>query len=473
MDKLHKSKADHLLDGLVHKEINKFNKFIINRLDGSGENILKYWEYRLSQKKLTGSFVSTADKGNFSRKVISDFVKIIEKFYALKGFEKDPLSEKAYLIRELRDRQLYKLFSSLLDETKQLHKTNVRKGYTNYLNILRLNLEDYFLFNSRNEDLEMFRTSINMSSTSEGMYIQSKFFEYINMKLYCFGCNVNKDELNSIESIVVYLRKNEDLFKTEYQSVYTLYLIYEMIENYEDESKTIETLNYIKKNYNNLTVNFLQLSYELVIRYYILQVNSGNSKSLSDLYKIFKEIEKKELFKNIQHIQPLNFLSAISVSLAFGDVNFADEFLYKYNAKMNSEYRKQVSVISRAMIDFSKGKYSGVKTLLLNDKTKNISMYIFSKLTLLKALYELNDVRVMIPLIDTVKHYLNRHIQVEGPYKNSIFLFLNFLNSLSTSKRKNGRGADKILDRLNNGKLFFQKNWIVAKAEELKTMSPK
>jgi hypothetical protein len=189
------------------------------------------------------------------------------------------------------------------------------------------------------------------------------------------------------------------------------------------------------------------------------------------LYRIFKEIEKKELFKNIQHIQPLNFLSAISVSLAYGDTNFADEFLYKYNAKMNSEYRKQVTVICRAMIDFSKGKYSSVKTLLIDDKTKNISMYIFSKLTLLKALYELNDVRIMIPLIDTVKHYLNRHIQSDGPYKNSIFLFLNYLNSLSTSKRKNGRGAERLLDRLNDSNLFFQKKWIVTKAEELKKLS--
>jgi hypothetical protein len=255
--------------------------------------------------------------------------------------------------------------------------------------------------------------------------------------------------------------------------VYMLYLIYEMIENPNDDIKSSEALNYVKKNSNHITLNFLQLCYEAVIRFYILRINSGDAKSLSDLYSVLKDIDKKELFSKIQHIQPLNFLSAVSVCLAFGDLAFAEKFLNKYSNKMNSEFRKQVCVICHAMIDFHKGHFTAAKNLLTHEKSKNLSMYIFSKITLLKALYEVNDIRVMIPLIDTVKHYLTRHIVAKGPYKDSIFNFLNYLNSLSTAKRKNGRGAERLLDRLNNGKLFFQKQWVVAKAEELRKLNMK
>jgi len=465
-DNLHKSKADYLLNGLTYKETKKFNKFIINYLGGSGEHIYKYWEYRLSQMKLTGSFLSTGAKENFTRKIISDFVKILEKFYSLKGFEKDSLRENGYLISELRNRHLYKLFNSLLIETKQHHKLNVRKGYTNYLNLLSLNLEEYFLYNSRNEDLCMFQTSMNMSSTSEIIYIQSKLFERINQRLYCFDCSTKMEELNSIANVTDFVKRNSDMFKAEHQGVYLLYLLYEMIEDFNDADKTIEALNFVKNNYNNLTINFLQFSYEIIIRFYILQVNSGNSQSHSDLYNILKEIEKKELFNNIQHIQPLNFLTAISVSLAFGDIDFAEKFLNNYNVKMNAEYRIQVSVICEAMIAFSKGNYSKTKNLLVNDKTKNISMYVFSKTTLLKSMYEMNDFKIIIPLIDTVKHYLNRHLDVKLPYKNSIFTFLNYLNTLSTVKRKNGRGAERLMDRLKDSRQFFQKRWIAGKTAE-------
>lgn len=470
-EKLRKSKADHLLDGLAYKDIKKFNKFIIHYLGGSGEHIYKYWEYRLSQKNLTGSFGLSDSKEKFSRKIISDFVKIIEKFYALKAFEKDSLGEKSYLIRELRDRQLYKLFNSLLDDTKQYHKSNVRKGYMNYINYFRLNLEEYFLYNSQNEDLSMFRTSVNLSSVSEIIYVQSKLFEYINQKLYCYECDFEKNELNSIDSIKDYVKKNSEMLSNEHQSVYILYLIINMIDSVNDEKKAHEALDYINRNFSNLTVNFLQICYEIIIRFYIMQVNKGNSKSLADLYSIIKEIEKKDLFVNIQHIQPLNFLTAISVALAFGDINFADDFLRKYNSKMNTEYKKPVSTISHAMIDFAKGRYTVAKNLLMNDKTKNTSMYIFSKATLLKSLFELSELRVVLPLIDTVKHYLSRHITTKGPYKDSIFAFLNYLNSLCTAKRKHGRGADKLLKKLNNDKSFFQKRWIVAKAEELKELA--
>lgn len=472
-ENLRKSKADNLLEGLAYKDIKKFNKFIINYLGGSGEHILKYWEYRHSQKVLSGSFELSDSKDKFSRKIISDFVKILEKFYALKAFEKDSLGEKGYLIRELRDRQLYKLFNSLLDDTKHFHQSNVRKGYMNYINYFRLNLEEYFLYNSQNEDLSMFTASVNLSSVSEIIYMQSKLFEYINQKLYCFNCDFKKNELNSIEIIADYVKSNSERIQTEHQGVYVLYLIYNMIENINDENKAHDALNFINKNFNHLTVNFLQLSYEIIIRFYILQVNSGNSKSLNDLYNIIKEIEKKELFANIQHIQPLNFLTAISVALSFNDVDFAETFLHNYNNKMNTEYRKNVTTICQAMIEFAKGRYTHARNLLVKDKTKNISMYIFSKLTLLKSLYEINELRVVLPLIDTVKHYLSRHLDVKGPYRDSIFKFLNYLNSMCTAKRKNGRGADRLFKKLNNDQVFFQKKWIVTKVEELKKISVK
>jgi len=470
-EKLRKSKADHLLEGLAYKEINKFNKFIINRLGDSGQHILKYWEFRLEQKRITGSFLLTGDKGEFSRKVISDFVKILEKFYATKGFEKDILSEKGYLVRELRDRHIYKLFNTLLDDTKKYHKSGVKKGYMNYISLFRLNLEEYFLYNSRNEGIKMYETSKDMSTISEIIYIQSKLLEFINKKLYGIENNGEADELNDAESIVKYVNKNADKLKSDYQSMYMMYLMYDMVINSDDDSKTLNAMNYVKKNFNKFTVNYLQLCYETIIRFFILKVNTGNSKSLQELYRILSEIEKKDLFTKIQHIQPLNFLTAISVALAFNDVNFAEMFMLKYNNKINLEYRKQTYTICEAMIKLHKADFSTAKRLLINDKTKEISMYLFSKVTLMKSLYELNDSRILIPLIDTVKHYLNRHLTTKGRYKESIFEFLNYINNLSTSKRKNGRGADRLLDKLNNNKDFFQKKWIISKAEELSKLA--
>ena len=115
----------------------------------------------------------------------------------------------------------------------------------------------------------MFKTSVNLSSVSEIIYIQSKLFEHINQKLYCFNCEVKKGELNSIDNILDYVNQNADYIRADHQGVYVLYLICNMIENINDEKETHETLNYISKNFNHLTVNFLQLVYEIIIRFYI------------------------------------------------------------------------------------------------------------------------------------------------------------------------------------------------------------
>ena len=72
-----------------------------------------------------------------------------------------------------------------------------------------------------------------------------------------------------------------------------------------------------------------------------------------------------------------------------------------------------------------------------------------------------------MPLIDTTKHFLNRKLAGENVQKESVFKFLNYIHSLCSVRKKNGRGAEILLDKINDEKTFFQKKWVVEKAEEL------
>ena len=360
-----------------------------------------------------------------------------------------------------------KYFTVLLEELKSFHNTKSLKGHLNVMDLIHLYFEEYFLFNSYSDETKMYETSLTISSFAEIMLIQSKLFEYVNKRLYAFESKINYDELVSVADVVKNVKSNDSYYKQRHQNIYLMYLFFEMFENFNDDERIFNALKFLEKNFENITVDFLQFSYETVIRFLIFKINTGCAKSFKTTYDVFKEIEQKGLLSRVHHLQPLNFLSAVSVSLAFDDVDFVRKLIAFYKEKVNREFRAQVVNLSNAMLELNQGNFETVKRLLKNEKPQNLAIYLFTKTTFLKALYESRDLRSVMPLIDNVKHYLNRQPLITGAYKESIFKFLHYLSLLTTIKRKGKGRAGELLDVLNDEPTFFQRKWVLAKAEEL------
>jgi len=464
---LRKIKSDCLLESLTPKEIKQFDKYIKSKLDKSGGGILKFWQSRCNalHNKDSNRYNNASD--NFSRKTVSDFVKILESFIATKGYEMDLLSRKIYLAKELRNRNVDKYFTSLIDDVCSDNTVKYLKGYSYLSNLQRLYVEEYFLCNSRNEEEGMHNISVRILRNAEVVLVKSVFFECINRKLYSLVKTPPKDIVLSVKDAVRIVEKNTSGYSENYPNVYLDYLFYKMLEKPEDNERVSEALNFLVENEKKLALDYVQFAYETLIRFLSERINSGCSSIKISLYELFKEVESSGLLNKIQNVQPMIFVSAVTTALSNNDVSFADKLIALYRNKLNASLRDDVLSVSRAMTDFAAGKYENVKNLIGDFKTKNVSLYLFSKTTLLKTLFELKEDRNILPLIDTIKHFLNRKLNGNTVQKENIFKFLNCLNSLCSVRRKNGKGSGILLDKIKDEKSFFQKKWVMEKAEEL------
>jgi hypothetical protein len=465
MNKSKDTKSDILLESLNKNELKSFDRFLVYRLKGKSGDILRFWKLKYSPE--TGC-LNSVKKGLVTRKTLSDFNKKLEKFLIIKNLENDKLGIEVYLSRELRKRNVDKYFEKILKDIKNINNLNFQKGYQSTLTLLKLNFEEYLLYNSRCEEKNLYRTSKERVKLSEVVIANSKLFEYYNDH-YFSSEGIYKDTgLIKIREIADYVLANSAYYKSNFPNVWTLYLIYIAIENSYSYAKIVNAFNYFIKNEKRYNAEFLQFGYDALTRLVFSNINSGNADVLKYFYNIMLFIYKKGMLKNVQHFQPRMLTAFVIVSLNNDNIKLAEKFVNEYQGKVVSSLREQVIKICQGMIELHKGNYTNVKNLLEIIKPHDYMLNIFCKTTLLKAYYLKKDFRNIYPVSDTLKHYINRRNDVVE-LKNGVLTFLNYLSKLAQVKKNNGRGLDYLETSLAKEKYFFQKTWILSEFNELKS----
>jgi hypothetical protein len=139
----------------------------------------------------------------------------------------------------------------------------------------------------------------------------------------------------------------------------------------------------------------------------------------------------------------------------------------QYGVKIITSLRGQILCIARAMIELANGNYKSVKTELEGLRTHDSMLYVFSKITLLKAYYENNELRKIYPLTDAAKHFIYRRKDIRE-IQSSVFKFFHYLGKLALIKKNKGKGINNVESLLIEEGHFFQKRWVVLKHLELK-----
>jgi len=460
---LKKTKSDVLLQTLSKNELKSFNKFISSNLKNKSRNVLSYWHSRFSVNSVS---LNTSGVIQVSRKTLSDFNKQLEKFLIISSLEKDKISGTLFLTRELRERSIEKYFEQIVSEINKLRHLKFGKGFQNTLTLLKLNFEEYLLHNSRSDEKNLHRLSKERIKLSEYIVVYSKLFEYFNDVYFSEHKNHSDSGLLTIKNVIDYVEKNKHYFTKYYPNIWTLYLIYKAIADSYDYEKIKSAIKYFRKNEEHFTDGFLQFGYSSLIKLVFTKINSGYGNAYNDFCKILFDIESSGVLKRITFIQPRNLPSFVSAALYSKNTAFAEKLVTEYNSKIIESLREQVIIICRAIIEFSKCNYSSVIRMLTNVKPRDPMLYIYCKTTLIKAYYETNAYRNIYPLIDSVKHYLQRRTDIAEISPN-ILKFLYYSSKLSQSKGNNRKGFELLKTKLSKENYFFDKYWTLEKMNQL------
>lgn len=459
-----KGKSEILLESFNKNELKAFNKFLNYSLKGKSKPVLDLWNtiYNAGLNSIDFSF-----KSKYSRKILSDFNKQIEKFLIFKGIENEDFNPSVYLTRELRKRNIEKYFEQILQEIENVKQERLGKGFQNTLDLLKLNFEEYFLYAGRHDRPNLYKNAKERMRLTEYITIHSKLTEYFNAVYYSNENKFTDFGLIKINDVVENLEKNKSYYTKYHPNIWTLYLIYQAIENSIDFNRIQVLAKYIRNNEKIFTQEFLQFSYDALLRIIFTQVNTGSYPAFEEFYKIVLSVESRGILDRIQHIQPRLFVGIVTVCLNSNNMKLAEKIINKYSDKLSILLRNQVSKIANAVVELAKGNYQEVMRLLSNEKPKDSMLNIFCKTTLIKSYYESKDFRYIYPLSDSLKHFLKRRSDTAELYE-SVSKFLSYTSKLAKVRRKNCAGLEFIEYDIMNENYFFQKKWVVKQIEIIK-----
>jgi len=466
-----KSKTDLLLEAILPKEYTLFERYLVSKLGRSrNADFFGYWLWKKEemQKSKKGITVHNRPyKHNLTRKFLSDFNKLIEGYFVGISVDRDEQLRKIFIITELRMRKEDRLFNDYLNEVKGFNKNRVLRGFVNNALSLRSYFEEYMILNARNDEQGMAKITEDISRLTEIVYFQNELFQYINLKLF-----VAKPfkPLMDVDLILRRIEDNNALYEKNHTNVYVLFRIAKLIKGFDTMDVLLNVVKYLNRKEKRFTVGFLKIAYESLFRLALFRTNTDDAEDLKVAFKVFKEMEKKGILIKLPHIQPLIFFSAISLSLRLNDLEFVEKFISRYSKKLISVPHDKVLNVSMAMLEYEKGNVEAARELLLNIKLKNVTLYVYSKATMVKIMYDKNELRGIMSFADSIKHFLIRKEEINVAYRDSIFRFLSYVTNLAVAKRKNGRGLQQIRERYDLEKSLFQRKWVSDKIIELEEL---
>lgn len=461
-----KSKSNILLEAFSKNELKSFDKFLSYCLNGKAEDIRNYWEAKYSRNKNT---LNNVPAGSYSRKTLSDFNKRIEKFYILKGMEKDDTSKILFLSRELRRRNIYKYYGQVLNYLKEVKSKTPANNPRNRLNLLNLNFEKYLYYNRSDDYKNLYKTSTEENEITEIIILRSILFKYFNEIYYGGKDSFSDAGLIKIKDVITKIETNSEDFKNNYPNVWILYLLYKITENFLSAEYVNSLVEYLQENDRYIEEEFFQFSYDSLFELLTKTMASGGTNVRENFQRIFIDIEKRGILKRLNHIRPRYFPLFTAFILESKDVYLAEKFISEYKSKLINIHQNEVLNLCIARIEFSKGNYNKVMELIKDMKSNDPILYIQHKIILLKTYYEKDELRYIYTLTDTIKHYLKRKSLNNQPV-SIITDFINCYNKLIYSKNHHGKGLEYIKTMISSDKFFIQKKWISEKYQELKAV---
>lgn len=482
---MHRSKAIEILRTFTTEELKRFKDFLNSPFHNRNKKVIRLFDFirksapsfnapSLAKEKVFAKlFPGKPYNDLVMRILISDLIQLSEEFLAYNGWKKNPLSEKKFLLDELKDRKLDSLYNHHLKSARKMLQGDEK--IDGYFFFDRFDLEnkliDFLIARDKQET-----TAPNVLKQGENLIL----FSLIALLNVAHELLLQKDVLNvsfdfnmveeylknfNIEAFVEYLEKNN----YEYYPVIAIYYYMYMSLKYPENDDYYLAMK--KRIFDNFSLFSRDERYNLFI---ILESNSmlRSYEESMDIYEKMLSSESSILSQR-DYMQLNLFRNIFLTACLVGKYEWAEEFLNKYIGVLDPQQQEDMRNYSKALLNFERRSYNEV---LGNASKINPKFYAFKydiKILMLKAYYELNEPEPALSLADSFTHFIAKNKSVPEINKERFGHFLRFYKTLwKLSESGDGFLAEKLKKEIIDSPNVISKKWLLEKAESLLSLAP-
>ena len=285
------------------------------------------------------------------------------------------------------------------------------------------------------------------------------------LKWYCFilahKTVTTKDyNIAFLEYALSYLKQG---FYSDVPTVQIYFQIYNAlktgdIQYYELLKKQLETA------FDLFPIDEIRSILLLTINFCIRKLNAGEKPFLKEAFNWYKQgFETKVLLKN-EEISRFAYNNVIIIAMKIEEFEWTKSFIENYKNYIAEPYRHDTYYFNLALWYEYQKQYDEVLKLLRKVEFNDVLQTLHSKVILLRIYYELEEMKALESLLDSIKIYLYRHKKL-GYHKDNYLKLIQFTKRLIRLNPHDKTEKKAFLEIVENENSLLLKSWFLEQVQ--------
>ncbi len=495
---VHNSKLFALLSTLNKKELKQLELWLASPIHNTSKEVLqlyqglmtKYQKFdqpidKLTLLKYIGTSSGTKKQRELQpkeeallRQLMFKLTGQVQKFLVWQHINRDDFTEKYHLTNELMGRKSYKLVSGVLAKLKKELETSTVRDIIYYENLFKIIDIEYSLevvLNNR-ESHDKIQELINVLRQTA----LSKL-----LKFYCAAKNI--EEIRKVKNYYPFMEAvKKHIAETADKNIPIIYAYYALLRlmEYQKPEYYYELKNYLFDNLEAFSLHEIRQLFNHMTNYCTWSIRKGNHNFVEEKHEIYVIGLDLKCWSSGVSFSHHQFINIIRNALEMDKVNWANNFIYKYNAQLHPKLKKDILNYGHALIQFHQKQYSQAQNYLAKITSPEDFIYHLKfKVLLIKIYYELQELNTgnaeFHPInyeLEAVRQYIvsTRNKKMSEPLRQSYNNFVNIFKSILERRKKliyaepvSASSIQKLQDKLPTVSPLIERTWLEEKIKEL------
>jgi hypothetical protein len=476
------TKIVKLLGTFSKNEALKFRDFVNSPYFNKNKNVTMVTdvilsfspEYNADDFTEEGIFTKTFPGEKFDyfkiKNIISDIYQLALSFLKTRRGEEEGYENELNLLNELHERKLDTMYDQREKKVSSFLNSTPVKDETYYFlrhNLGKINTSHYkfektgYLFDQIQNEFDTFLdySLIGLLRLYSKM-LHNKNHGNINFNMEMF------------ENVWEYV-KDKDFDDNPSCQIYKQIILLELTRDEKEYRKLLE----LKEKYNqNIPPEDMYYILLIINSYAVYMLKQGNESYYKDRFLAFKEILDIK-FASHNYMLFVNFISYYTSACMVSEFEWAENFAKNFQKDIVPPEEKANTVnYCKAFLAYRHKRYDEALEFFAKTNFKIYLMKIMVKSYTIRIFYEKNMFEQTLSAADSFRHYLKSEQQVAESQKTAHYEFLKHITRLAELKaeginRKNEADLSVLKKQINRmaSNPLGAKNWLVQKANELKT----
>lgn len=393
--------------------------------------------------------------------LMSDLVKLIERFLIIEQVDQNPLLGKAQLMEIYDQWDLDKAFNKTIrDSHKILKDSKHRHQEFFYHSFILYSQENNYFDKQKKHKMD---DSLQLAIDHLDLY-------YISQKLrYCCEMTNRKNvvvsqyDIRLVDELLSFLEK-DPMADEPAVAIYHNILLSLKEPDSSDRYQKVRAL--LEAHSDLFPLDEARGMFLYVVNYCVNKVHSGKSEFLGELLSIYKLILEKKYVLDNGFISPWTYMNICTAGIRNNEYEWTEKFIKDYKKHLHPKFASNAYSFNLAYLFFNQEKYQKAQELLHQVELDDIFYTSESKELLLRIYYKMEEVDAFYSLAESFQVFIRRNKLISQQKKDMYSNLIKFLRRLFKIGEDNRSSLVRLKTDIEATPRISKKSWLIMQVNE-------